>query len=226
MKSSETWKPSMAMTDSTTKKGQRCPRDLVQFVPFKKFQNNYAQLSREVLAEIPDQLVDYMKLVGMKPSKPQQVDISQMVPRTQTLQFQGNVVQPQQLPVIQPQQQFQGNVSMPVQMGVGGNPQLLVSVPVVGQNVNLAPVMNPNVYAGGPQYPDLNPIQQQQQQDVNMQLEQVGYMPNSVSFNVNFDEQNQQKQMQGHPDPNQVYSNISMVNSQMVNYPNFHPGNK
>ncbi len=47
--------------------GTNAVRDIVQFVPFRNF-GNYsnptlarAALSREVLAEIPDQIVEYMK---------------------------------------------------------------------------------------------------------------------------------------------------------------------
>ena len=43
-------------------------RDVVQFVPFRKFAGNSYALSREVLAEIPKQLVSYMKLNGIEPT--------------------------------------------------------------------------------------------------------------------------------------------------------------
>ncbi|KAK5579735.1 hypothetical protein RB653_009421 [Dictyostelium firmibasis] len=36
-------------------------RDIVQFVPFKEFENNSEQLAAETLREIPEQLVGYMK---------------------------------------------------------------------------------------------------------------------------------------------------------------------
>jgi hypothetical protein len=40
-------------------KGEEACRDLVQFVPFLKFEKNPEKLSDEVLAEIPKQLVEY-----------------------------------------------------------------------------------------------------------------------------------------------------------------------
>jgi len=49
-------------------------RDIVQFVELRKFvRNNYwskENLAKEVLAEIPDQLLAYMKTQGFKPPKP------------------------------------------------------------------------------------------------------------------------------------------------------------
>jgi len=187
-------------------KGQRCPRDLVQFVPFKKFQNNYAQLAREVLAEIPDQLVGYMKLIGLKPVKPQEIDISQLVPKIQT----------------QPQQQFQGNVSMPVQAMAGDHFGMFVSAqsgqnmnvaPVNNQNMVLSPTMNvsENVGLGGNQY-----LMGNQGQQPMMFVPEV--QANSVSINVNFDEHKQQSQQGQMIDPNQLYANIPMASSQQVNY--------
>jgi len=68
------------------KKGQKCPRDLVQFVPFRKFKDNKTQLAREVLAEIPEQLTHYMFSTGIMPAKPQAVDISQLVSKFDSLQ--------------------------------------------------------------------------------------------------------------------------------------------
>jgi len=44
-------------------------RDIVQFVPFRKYQGNDAayDLAQEVLAEVPRQLVEYMKSKGIVP---------------------------------------------------------------------------------------------------------------------------------------------------------------
>lgn len=58
--------------------GNKAKRDLVQFVPFNKFKNNPAALAKEVLAELPDQVVDYMRLIGKSPNPPLVVDIAQM----------------------------------------------------------------------------------------------------------------------------------------------------
>lgn len=51
--------------------GRLMSRDIVQFVPFRKFaQQHYTSLAREVLAEIPDQLVSYMSSKGVRPNPP------------------------------------------------------------------------------------------------------------------------------------------------------------
>ena len=44
-------------------------RDIVQFVPFRKFQGEYAgeSLAKEVLAELPGQVANYMSRKGIKP---------------------------------------------------------------------------------------------------------------------------------------------------------------
>jgi len=69
-------------------KGQRAERDLVQFVPFRDFNGDMYLLAQRVLAEVPDQLVDYMRLVGKKPRPAQIVDVNAlnysttMVPNT------------------------------------------------------------------------------------------------------------------------------------------------
>jgi hypothetical protein len=47
--------------------GRKAKRDLVQFVPFNEFKNNPELLAKNVLKELPDQLVDYMTLVKKKP---------------------------------------------------------------------------------------------------------------------------------------------------------------
>lgn len=53
--------------------GEHSARDIVQFVPFRNFQRfenpilARAALAKEVLAEIPDQIVDYMKTHRIEP---------------------------------------------------------------------------------------------------------------------------------------------------------------
>ena len=57
--------------------GIQAQRDIVQFVPFRNFQCLHnvsaakAYLAREVLAEIPDQVVGYMKSRNIKPKQSQ-----------------------------------------------------------------------------------------------------------------------------------------------------------
>ncbi len=48
-------------------KGEQAARDLVQFVPFRAYENNPDLLATNVLAEIPFQVVNYMLSQGIKP---------------------------------------------------------------------------------------------------------------------------------------------------------------
>ena len=52
------------LTDS---KGTLAARDLVQFVPFLKFENNPERLAQEVLAEIPRQIIEYYQQNNLDP---------------------------------------------------------------------------------------------------------------------------------------------------------------
>nr|XP_034980263.1 copine-1 isoform X2 [Zootoca vivipara] len=50
--------------------GEPAARDIVQFVPFRKFQNAPREaLNQSVLAEVPKQLVSYFKMLGLIPMK-------------------------------------------------------------------------------------------------------------------------------------------------------------
>ena len=46
----------------TNKKGEKCARDIVQFVNFRKYRADAEIFAREALMEIPAQLINYMKL--------------------------------------------------------------------------------------------------------------------------------------------------------------------
>ena len=50
-------------------KGKKRIRDLVQFVPFSKFQNDEKKLSNQVLEEIPRQIVEYYTINNLNPEK-------------------------------------------------------------------------------------------------------------------------------------------------------------
>lgn len=52
------------------RKGRKAMRDIVQFVPFYKYENNGVKLAEQVLEEVPRQLVDYYKLKGVPPGDP------------------------------------------------------------------------------------------------------------------------------------------------------------
>ena len=47
--------------------GEKCIRDLVQFVPFSKFEHNQQRLAEEVLEEIPTQILEYYTKNNMYP---------------------------------------------------------------------------------------------------------------------------------------------------------------
>jgi hypothetical protein len=49
--------------------GNVAERDIVQFVPFRDFDNNPFKLREEVLKEIPFQVTDYYKRKGIRPQK-------------------------------------------------------------------------------------------------------------------------------------------------------------
>ena len=49
--------------------GKKRIRDLVQFVPFSKFNNDETKLSNKVLEEIPKQIVDYYTINKLNPNK-------------------------------------------------------------------------------------------------------------------------------------------------------------
>lgn len=48
-------------------KGQKVPRDIVQFVPFREVNFSPDHLAKELLAELPSQIVQYMTSVGITP---------------------------------------------------------------------------------------------------------------------------------------------------------------
>lgn len=60
--------------------GRRMARDIVQFVPFRNFKNvHYSCLAKEVLAEVPNQLLAYMKSKNVIPNPPRQQQQQQMM---------------------------------------------------------------------------------------------------------------------------------------------------
>ncbi|CAD8183858.1 unnamed protein product [Paramecium pentaurelia] len=91
--------------------GRRTQRDLVQFVPFNQFKSNPELLAKNVLQELPDQLVDYMLLIGKKPGPKNFINLGQFDINQYSQQYglQQQVMQPNQqqqsVPQI-PQQSF------------------------------------------------------------------------------------------------------------------------
>ena len=52
--------------------GKRCPRDIVQFVPFRETVKS-GDLAKEVLKEIPGQVCKYMENIGYIPKPIEQI---------------------------------------------------------------------------------------------------------------------------------------------------------
>lgn len=65
--------------EKLSSKGYKAQRDIVQFVPFRDFQLNGDLLAKEVLAEIPNQIVQYMTLIGKNPGPYIPLDVSAIV---------------------------------------------------------------------------------------------------------------------------------------------------
>eukprot|EP00743_Colponemidia_sp_Colp-15_P003369 GILK01003642.1.p1 GENE.GILK01003642.1~~GILK01003642.1.p1 ORF type:complete len:599 (-),score=69.60 GILK01003642.1:100-1779(-) len=55
--------------------GRQMYRDIVQFVPFRSVANHPARLAKEVLAEIPEQLLSYMRVRNILPNPPLQTTL-------------------------------------------------------------------------------------------------------------------------------------------------------
>ena len=53
-------------------------RDIVQFVPFQKFKHDPALLAKEVLHELPNQVVEFYRAIEAPPKKSAQVSLSKM----------------------------------------------------------------------------------------------------------------------------------------------------
>src|SRR5690554_5121062 len=52
-------------------RGESAARDIVQFVPFRKFgPTRHSELAKEVLQEIPAQFLSYMAAMGVRPNPP------------------------------------------------------------------------------------------------------------------------------------------------------------
>jgi hypothetical protein len=58
--------------------GETMKRDIVQFVPFNKFANNPLALREAVLEELPNQVISFAKMKGIRPNKANFVDINQL----------------------------------------------------------------------------------------------------------------------------------------------------
>ena len=48
-------------------KGVRLSRDIIQFVPFREVKLDPNQLAKDLLSELPNQILQYMNLMGITP---------------------------------------------------------------------------------------------------------------------------------------------------------------
>lgn len=60
-------------------RGRKANRDIVQFVPFNEVSGNPDLLAKELLAELPEQVVQYMQVMGIAPGKPAQVNLASLL---------------------------------------------------------------------------------------------------------------------------------------------------
>ena len=59
--------------------GMRAQRDIVQFVPFREVGLNGDVLAKELLAELPSQVVQYMTMIGKPPGQFVPPNIEQLI---------------------------------------------------------------------------------------------------------------------------------------------------
>jgi hypothetical protein len=59
--------------------GLRAQRDIVQFVPFREVGMNGDVLARDLLAELPSQVLQYMKMIGKPPGQFVPPNIEQII---------------------------------------------------------------------------------------------------------------------------------------------------
>lgn len=69
----------------TDKNGRQARRDIVQFVPFRKFGGNPHLLAQEVLAEIPGQITGFYQGIGHIPVIPEEIPMNQLVTQSTIL---------------------------------------------------------------------------------------------------------------------------------------------
>ena len=59
--------------------GVKCPRDIVQFVPFRDVGLNGDVLAKQLLAELPGQVVQYMSMINKPPGQYKPLDVTGMI---------------------------------------------------------------------------------------------------------------------------------------------------
>jgi vacuolar-type H+-ATPase subunit F/Vma7 len=115
--------------------GKKAVRDIVQFVPFRKFLNQHiSRLAAEVLAEVPGQMLSFCKQFNIKPMvprKPEEIKLEQKIDvQQQQMMMQGQMMgQPMMMQGQMQQGQMQqiqvGMQGMTLQPGNNGGPQMI-----------------------------------------------------------------------------------------------------
>lgn len=88
-------------------------RDIVQFVPFSNFKTNTEELAKQVLFEVPEQLLSYMVGKGIKPGLPKNT-----IQTLESLQRQGTIS-------AQPMLSSNRHVTIPSPINMVNTPALL-----------------------------------------------------------------------------------------------------
>ncbi|EAR93346.1 copine protein (macronuclear) [Tetrahymena thermophila SB210] len=183
-------------------KGQRATRDIVQFVPFRNYKGNGQALCKEVLAEIPQQLVSYMTQMGIRPQPAPAINQTQ-IHMNQSAYPQNNMQQ-------QPLQNLAQNMNAFLQPHIQSVEQQQQIMQLTGQNFQYPPPPPANDQQQYGQYPVLNnqPNQQPnlQYQQPPQHAQQQGIMSQSMNYN--------------NPNINQGLPPQNMMNYTMQHKPN------
>ncbi|KRX08060.1 C2 domain [Pseudocohnilembus persalinus] len=209
-------------------RGRKAQRDLVQFVPFNKFKGNPHLLAQEVLYELPDQVVEYKRLVGQKAKPARMMSITdiqvQNIPQSQE-NFGNNLAKGQFFKniinnVANDNNNSNNNGGGPGMFGSLNNqnnnlnnqqqqPQQLHNYPVQSDNQQQFnyPVQDPNQQQWNQPPQQQGDFYQQQQQPFGQPAQQVGhYLVNQQLYGQG---QGQQQQGQQGSFYNQNYQNYN-----------------
>ena len=159
--------------------GKKRMRDLVQFVPFSKFENDENKLSMEVLEEIPRQIVDYYTFNNYNPERIRQLLAQNIQNPPQNLYPPQNPNQPQNF--YPPPNPNQPQNFYPPQNP--NQPQNLYPPQNPNQPQNLYPPQNPNQPQNLYPQQNINPPQNQNQPE-NQYPQEFDFEKADFNFNA------------------------------------------
>lgn len=102
--------------------GRKAQRDIVQFVPFRDVQFNSDRLAQQLLAELPQQVVQYMNLIKKLPNPPLQFDLN-------------NHFNPEQQNIPQTEDGLKKNIADMI-LNIGGNKGNIIEGSLGNSNIN------------------------------------------------------------------------------------------